>query len=138
MNELTAKWSKKEKELYLTALAFILHMGIKNNQTKNEFLKNKADELGVSVTAIKTPKTNIELIGLLSSIKSIKTKRLIIRDMIMLSISDHDLEDKEISTIYEVGSSIGIDPAKIDDFCLWAAKGLEWQIEGKSLVEEDI
>ena len=58
--------------------------------------------------------------------------------MIMLAIADHELSDTEVDTIYDIGTKTGISVDKIDDFFLWAAKGVEWQIESVKLVEEDL
>ena len=56
----------------------------------------------------------------------------------MLAIADHELTDKDVDTIYHIGTQSGVSQDKIDDFFLWAARGVEWQIEGIKLVEEDL
>ena len=61
-----------------------------------------------------------------------------LRDMILLAAADHDLSDQEIGEIYEIGTKIGLKAEKIDDFFLWAARGLEWQVDGSRLIDEDI
>lgn len=137
MNDLTNKWNDEEKLLYLSALSYILSTRDSNERSK-AFMKLKARELDILPTRIKKITSAQKLIAVLAPIPSIKTRRFILRDMILLSIADHDLNDQEISLIYEVGTGIGLKAEKIDDFFLWAAGGLEWQIEGSRLVEEDI
>lgn len=138
MNQLIETWTEVEKQIYLTALYFILNMGDVNNSARKEFMKLKAQEVKVPLAKIKKIKKIDSLIELLRSIDNIKTKRFIIRDMILLALSDHDLSDGEMKAIYEISAQIGIKSEKIDDFFLWAAKGIEWQIAGVRLIDEDI
>ena len=86
----------------------------------------------------KSPKKAAEIIKTLQSIDNIRLRRFILREMILLSIADHELTDKEVDTIYDIAKKCCISEDKIDDFFLWAAKGVEWQIEGQKLVEEDL
>lgn len=65
-----------------------------------------------------------------------RLKRYIIREMIMLAMANHELSDEEMAAIYTIGMNIGIKEDKINDFFLWAAEGLEWQLAGVKLVEE--
>ena len=37
-----------------------------------------------------------------------------------------------------IGANIGIKEEKVGDFFIWAAKGLEWEIEGLQLIEGDL
>ena len=46
MNELSSSWTEAEKQLYLTALEYVLNLDSDDNPTKKEFMKNKARELG--------------------------------------------------------------------------------------------
>lgn len=138
MNELSTTWSETEKQLYLTALQYILTLDSEDNDAKKEFMKNKARELGCALSKLKKVRSSAELIKLLLPIPSVRTKRSILRDMILLSAADHDLSDQEIGEIYEIGTKIGLKAEKIDDFFLWAARGLEWQVDGSRLIDEDI
>ena len=138
MNELSANWSEVEKQLYLAALQYVLNLDSEDNATKKEFMKNKARELGCPLSKIKKVRSSTELIKILLPIPSVRTKRCLVRDMILLSAADHDLSDEAIGEIYEIGTKIGIKAEKIDDFFLWAARGLEWQVDGSRLIDEDI
>ena len=91
------------------------------------------------LTAKKLKKTKTEsVIKELQTIADIRIRRFILREMILLAIADHEISDKEIETIYTIGMKIGIKQEKINDFFIWAAKGIEWQIEGSQLVDEDL
>ena len=138
MNELSNSWSETEKQLYLISLIYVLNLDSEDNSIKKEFMKNKAKELGQAIS--KLPKVRIakELISLLAPIPSVRTKRYLLRDMILLSAADHDLSDNAIGQIYEIGTQIGLKAEKIDDLFLWAARGLEWQVDGSRLIDEDI
>ncbi len=57
--------------------------------------------------------------------------------MIVMAVADHELTDTEMCAIYEIATGVGVKQEKINDFFLWAAKGIEWQIEGSHLVEDD-
>ena len=138
MNELSANWSEVEKQLYLAALQYVLNLDSEDNATKKEFMKNKARELGCALSKLKKVRSSAELIKLLLPIPSVRTKRSMLRDMILLAAADHDLSDQEIGEIYEIGTKIGLKAEKIDDFFLWAARGLEWQVDGSRLIDEDI
>ncbi|MFR3313585.1 MAG: hypothetical protein ACLTT2_05075 [Alphaproteobacteria bacterium] len=74
----------------------------------------------------------------LKQVSSMRLKRYIIREMIMLAMANHELSDEEMAAIYTIGMNIGIKEDKINDFFLWAAEGLEWQLAGVKLVEEDL
>lgn len=138
MNELSNTWTDTEKQLYLIALKYALHLESEENPIKKEFMKSKAKELGCAISKLPKVHGSKDLIALLSSIPSVRTKRYFLRDMILLSAADHDLSDNAINQIYEIGTQIGLRPEKIDDLFLWAARGLEWQIEGSRLINEDI
>ncbi len=138
MNELSTTWTEVEKQLYLTALQYVLNIDSADNPTKKEFMKIKARELGCPLSKIKKVRSSAELVKLLLPIPSVRTKRCLLRDMILLSAADHDLSDEAIGEIYEIGTKIGIKAEKIDDFFLWAARGLEWQVDGSRLIDEDI
>ena len=138
MNELSSTWSESDKQLYLTALQYILTLDSEDNDAKKEFMKNKARELGCALSKLKKVRSSAELIKLLLPIPSVRTKRSMLRDMILLAAADHDLSDQEIGEIYEIGTKIGLKAEKIDDFFLWAARGLEWQVDGSRLIDEDI
>ena len=138
MNELSTTLSETEKQLYLAAIAYILNLDSADNPTKKEFMKNKAKEYGCAISKLKKIRTTQELISLLSPIPSVRIKRYFLRDMILLSAADHDLSDNAIGQIYEIGTQIGLKSEKIDDLFLWAARGLEWQLDGSRLIDEDI
>lgn len=133
--------SLEEKNTYLNCLAFILNIGKSNNEAKKEYMETQVAEMGMSskdVKKIKKPLKGDDIIKQIKVIADIKVKRFILREMILLAIADHELTDDEISTIYKIGTKSGIKEEKISDLFLWAAKGIEWQIEGTQLVEEEL
>ncbi len=138
MNQLLNAWNQEEKQIYLAALSYVLTAGDTKSEQRREFMKNKAREVKIPLAQIKKVKTSEELIAMLGQIHNIKIKRFIVRDMILMTLADHDLTDSEMHNIYDICAAIDIKPEKVDDFFLWAAKGLEWQIEGNRLIEEDI
>lgn len=134
MKELTAE----EKTIFVTSLLYI--MDLSKNQ-RMEYLNSRLKELGFDTDVlkkIKHVKTPAELYGLIKQIEDIKVRRYILREMILVAISNHELSDEEISTIYTIGTNIGIKEEKVGDFFIWAAKGLEWEIEGLQLIEGDL
>lgn len=134
MKELTAE----EKTIFVTSLLYI--MDLSKNQ-RMEYLNSRLKELGFDtdmLKKIKHVKTPAELYGLIKQIEDIKVRRYILREMILVAISNHELSDEEISTIYTIGTNIGIKEEKVGDFFIWAAKGLEWEIEGLQLIEGDL
>ena len=134
MKELTAE----EKTIFVTSLLYI--MDLSKNQRK-DYLNSRLKELGFDTDVlkkIKHVKTPAELYGLIKQIEDIKVRRYILREMILVAISNHELSDEEISTIYTIGTNIGIKEEKVGDFFIWAAKGLEWEIEGLQLIEGDL
>lgn len=129
-----------EKCIFFDAMCYILNVGQKNNDKKVCYLKNQAYEMGYDSRKLKLKSTKkaAEIIKALQSIDNIRLRRYILREMILLTIADHELTDKEIDTIYDIARKVCISQDKIDDFFLWAAKGVEWQIEGQKLIEEDL
>ena len=142
MAEINKLLNDAEKQLYVQALAYTLTFSKeKSAAVKTEYLKAQAADLGISESAFKKMKAGYKaenLVKDLNSIKDIRVKRYILREMILLAIADHEVSDAEIETIYKIGTQIGIKNEKVNDFFMWAAKGLEWQIEGTQLVEEDL
>lgn len=137
--------SKEEKYTYLKCLTYVLSLS-KKDSTKKEsrkkiFLECHMHELGIPIEelrSIKGGKSAENIIKDLKSIHNLKTKKYILREMILLAIADHELTDYEISAIYHIGAQAGIKEDAISDFFLWAAKGVEWQVEGIRLIEENI
>ena len=138
MPEFKSNLSKDQKKLYLQALSYVLSIG--ENPVNDKYIIDQANDIDFDLdnNPIAKVKNIDKLIKELKAISDLRIKRLILREMILLAISDHELQDTEIETIFIIGSQIGIADEKINDFFLWAAKGLEWQIEGSKLVEEDI
>ena len=127
--------SVDEKNVYMEALAFILNVGKSNNDAKKEYMETQMAEIGLSKKDFRSAK-KVKTAGELA--KDIKVKRFILREMILLALADHELTDEEIQTIYQIGTCSGLKEEKISDFFLWAAKGIEWQIEGTQLVEDNL
>lgn len=134
------EFSDQQKNIFLEALGYILNIDKKPNDIKLNYLRLQAFEMGYDLRKLKTKSTlkAIDVINSLNGIKDIRIRRYILREMIMLAIADHELSDTEVDTIYDIGTKTGISVDKIDDFFLWAAKGVEWQIESVKLVEEDL
>lgn len=133
--------SVEEKNVYLEALAFVLNIGPSKTEAKKEYMEAQMAEIGLSkkdVRSAKKVKTSDELAKDIKGIGDIKVKRFILREMILLALADHELTDEEIQTIYKIGTQSGLKEEKIGDLFLWAAKGIEWQIEGTQLVEDNI
>lgn len=133
-------FNEKLKTIYMDALCFIFNVNKKQDEKKLNYLKAQAFELGFDLRKIKTKNALApeELIKEISQIDDIRIKRYLIREMIMLAIVDHELTDKDVDAIYLIGTQSGVSVDKIDDFFLWAARGVEWQIEGIKLTEEDL
>lgn len=129
-----------EKNIYMKALAFMLALDKKNTPEKLDFLKLQAFRCGIDGRKLKTKSTDkaSDVVLALNKIDNIAVKRYILLNMIMLTIAGHELLDTEVDIIYGIGTKAGVSVDKIDDFFLWAARGLEWQIEGMRIVEEDL
>lgn len=142
MAEINKLLNDTEKQIYVQALAYILTFSTESSAAvKNDYLKAQAKDAGISESVLKKTKAGYKadnLISDLNSIKDIRIKRYILREMILLAIADHEVLDSEIEAIYKIACKIGIKSEKVNDFFMWAAKGLEWQIEGTQLVEEDL
>lgn len=134
-------FSENEQQIFLKSLTYILNIDSKINQRKKEYIENQAREIHFPIEEIKNLKKikkTEEIIKEIKSVSNIRFKRYVLREMILLAIADHELADKEIESIYEIGTHIGIKEEKINDFFIWAAKGVEWQIEGTRLIDEDL
>lgn len=130
-----------EKNVYMEALAFILNMDKSNFDTRKEYMETQMAEIGLNkkdFRGAKKVKTAGELAKDIKGIGDVKVKRFILREMILLALADHELTDEEIQTIYRIGTGCGLKEEKISDFFMWAAKGIEWQIEGTQLVEDNL
>lgn len=133
-------FDENEKNVYMKALSFMLSLDKKNTVEKLDYLKIQAARCGYDGRKIKT-KSNDKISDIalaLNKIDNIAIRRYILLNMIMLTIAGHELLDTEVDTIYGIGTKAGISVDKIDDFFLWAARGVEWQIEGMRIVEEDL
>lgn len=140
MTEYKKCLNDEEKLVFLRTLLFILKVEKRTSKENEAYLLRQAAQINFEgdLKAIKTPRKPEELIKELKTISNIRLKRFILREMIMLAVADHELTDNEMSNIYKIGLGAGIKEDKINDFFLWAAQGIEWQLEGIRLVEKDI
>lgn len=129
-----------EKHIYANCLAYILNLSQHSDNAQREYLEKQMGDIGLAAPELKKLKKakTESVIKELQTIADIRIRRFILREMILLAIADHEISDKEIETIYTIGMKIGIKQEKINDFFIWAAKGIEWQIEGSQLVDEDL
>lgn len=130
--------NEEEKNIYLSCLLYIMNL---NKNQNMEHVLNCVNDLGLDESClkkVKKAKKDAEVCEFLKNIKDIRTRRYILREMILVAISNHELTDTEMTAIYNIGKHIGIKEEKINDFFLWAAKGLEWEIEGIQLIEGDL
>ncbi len=141
MDNLKKLLSAKEKSIYMRALLYVLTYGKRLTKENQEYLLKQAEETGAKPEVIKEFqkfKSPEELGQLICTIKSIRTRRFILREMVMLAVADHEISDKEMTDIYMAGTTAGIKEDKINDFFLWAAEGIDWQIRGMHLITEDL
>ena len=132
--------SNSEKLIYMKALAFAVNLGLKSPHT-NKFVAEQADRIGFSLEKLKNlkkAKRPETISNELLKIKDLKLRRYFVREMVMLAIADHELSDMEMCNMYKIGVALGIKEDKMNDFFLWAAQGIEWQLEGVRLVEDDL
>ena len=124
----------------MKALAFMLALGKKGTSEKLDFLKLQAFRCGIDGRKVKTKSSAKapDIVLALNQIDNIAIRRYILLNMIMLTIAGHELLDTEVDIIYGIGTKAGISIDKIDDFFLWAARGVEWQVDGMKIVEEDL
>lgn len=135
------KFNAKEQNAYLQALMYILNLSGPDNDIKRGYLQLQMKEAGIDENKCEDGQprcTRETLIKQLKSLENIRTQRYIIREMIMLAIADHEITDEEIRNIYQIAEAIGVSGEKVGDFFIWAAKGIEWKLEGIQLVEEDL
>lgn len=140
MSLLDKDLTENEKRIYANCLAYILNLNQNSDKAQREYLEKQMGDIGLSATKLKNiKKTKTEsVIKELQGISDVRIRRFILREMILLAIADHEISDQEIETIYTIGMKTGIKQEKINDFFIWAAKGIEWQIEGSQLVDEDL
>lgn len=132
--------SLDEKITFIEALTYILSIGGKETTLRQEYILRQSFECDLETKELKMVKKLKKADDLIKKLKAImnnKTKRFILREMILLAVIDHEITDSEMCQIYEIGCGAGIKQEKINDFFLWAAKGVEWQMEGANLVEAD-
>ncbi len=132
--------TNEQKIIYLKALSYVMSNSFASKRPP-QLLREQAEAVGLPVTVlntlpqIKRPETiSNELI----KIQDRTLRRYIVREMIMLAVTDHEISDAEMCNLYKIGAALGIREGKINDFFLWAAQGIEWQIEGERLVEDDV
>lgn len=136
--------SEQEKYIYLRCITYIMHIkgqDVNEMSKKRLMIESQMQDLDLpfeALAAIKSTDNIEDIIKELRSVTNVKNKRYIIREMILLAIVGHELEDEDISIIYQIATQAGVKEEKIGDFFLWAAKGVEWQIAGAKLIEEDI
>ena len=130
--------SAEEKTIFVTSLLYVMDL---SKNKRMDYLLSRIKEFGFTeenLKKVKHAKSPAEIYSLIKGIKDIKVRRYILREMILVAVSHHELSDEEISTIYNIGTKIGIKEEKVSDFFMWAAKGIEWEIEGLQLIEGDL
>ena len=132
--------SESQVKTLMDGLTFMLSLDKQKAPEKLEFLKIQALKCGIDLRKVKSKSSAkaSDIALLLNKIDNISIRRYILLQMILLSIAAHELSDTEVDTIYGIGTKAGISVDKIDDFFLWAARGVEWQVEGMRIVEEDL
>lgn len=140
MSEFKKCFSDSEKLIYLKGLIFILGKGKKLTKGNLDYLRKQAEEIGWNgdIKEIKRPPRPKDMINELAQICDIRVRRFIIREMVMLSVADHEISDEEMLAFYTIGKGCGIKEDKVNDFFLWAAEGIEWQMKGISLIKDDL
>ena len=135
------KFNTKEKTAYLKALVYVSNINPKDKKIKEKYLSLQLKAQGISEDKYlenSLPCSHEQLIKTLKSLENLRVQRYIVREMIMLAISGQDIGDEEIRRIYQIAETIGISTEKVGDFFIWAAKGIEWNVEGIQLIEEDL
>ena len=137
------KFNTKEKAACLKALTYVLNLNnsISTRKNKKDYMMLQLKALGISEDKYNDNQSICSydnLIKTLRNIESLRHQRYIIREMIMLAVSDQEITDNEIRSIYQIAEVIGISSEKVGDFFIWAAKGIEWNLEGIQLIEEDL
>lgn len=72
-------------------------------------------ETGLSESEYKKIKCNCKtdaLIKDLEQITDIRAKRYILREMILLAVADHELQDEEVEDLHKIGKGMGISEEK--------------------------
>lgn len=141
MSDICSLQGNCEKKLYIQALAYVLNFDSQPPKVKKEYLLTQMADIGLPEAELKNIKTKCSesvLIKELKQISDIHIKRYILREMILLAMADHEIADKEIESLHKIGKEIGIKEEKLNDFFIWAAQGVEWQLQGVRLVEEDL
>ena len=141
MLSLSKDLSAEEQGVFLNCLAYVLSFDKTATPVRKEYLENQVKDIGMNLKdfeKIKKKQKPDDIIKQLKTIEDIRIKRYILREMVLLAVADHELTDEEIQTIFKIGVKIGLKEEKIGDFFLWAAKGIEWEIEGTRLVEDDL
>ncbi len=134
------KLNATERNVYIASLLYILNL--KDSKDKNTgYVLSRIKDLGLDESVlqkIKPARTPEDMYKLIAKVSNVRVRRYILREMILVAISNHELSDEEVASIYNIGLHAGIKNEKINDFFLWAAKGLEWEIEGIQLIEGDL
>ena len=134
-------FNTKEKNACIKALTFVLHIHGAKNTMQKKFMLFQLKAMGLTEDKydITQPPCKFEdLAKSLKNLDNLRAQRYIIRAMIMLALSDQDINDDAIKLIYQLAEEIGMSSEKVGDFFIWAAKGIEWRLEGIQLVEEDL
>lgn len=134
-------FSTKEKNACVKALLFVLFLHGGKNATQKKFMTFQLRAMGLTEDKYdlsQAPCKFDELVKSLKNLDGLRAQRYIIRAMIMLALADQDINDDAIKLIYRLAEEIGMSSEKVGDFFIWAAKGIEWRVEGIQLVEEDL
>ena len=139
MQELFGKITMKQKGVLIDALNFVLNISGKPDKSQKEYMASQLGNLGIDIENALSRKSlkAKELILSLQALKDTKFRRFILREMILLAAANNKMSDIDIKHIFEIGLHSGVKQEKIGDMLMWAAKGIEWHMEGVRIVEED-
>jgi len=141
MPDMCKELTNTEKKLYIQALAYVLGADTKAPKAKQDYLLTQIADAELPESTLKQALANSKeeiLIKNLAKLEDTRTKRYIMREMILLALADHEVSDEEVESLHRIGRCMGINDEKINDFFIWAAQGVEWQLAGVKLVEEDL
>lgn len=132
--------TQEQRENFLKALAFVIYADGEVNGEEKDFLEVAAQAYGVSPSKVVEilQDRDIETVkALVQEIDDIRARRYLVREMISLGLCDGELSDDELDAIFSIGESLDITEERMDDMVSWAIEGLEWQLDGFRLIEED-
>lgn len=128
--------SEEEKSSYLSLLYYLSNIDNNITDVEKNFIENAANEIHYQFQDFEEFNTKFSLEEILSNIKTLTSKKIVVLELIGLVKSDPNHSDLERNGIIHISRLFGIDDSAFLEIEKWVIDGINWSNYGLKLIGE--